>query len=312
MRRFVILCHGGAGLRLVFPENDVLNGIRTAAQAGYEVLKRGGSALDAVETTVRVLEDNPVFNAGTGSALTINGTVEMDASIMDGRTLKAGAVALVSSVKNPISLARIVMEKTDHVLITGRTAELLAEKFEMEKCNPITDEQRRLWEDVLKKFKEGSYEFFRKNLELIRKIPEISSGTVGAVALDRDGNLAAGTSTGGIMLKLPGRIGDSAIIGAGTYAENGVGAASVTGLGEVSMRLMVARYACELLRKGLFAQHAADMTIDHVVSVAKDVPMGIILLDTRGNVGISHSTPFMSWAYCSSDDEKVHAGIRFP
>jgi beta-aspartyl-peptidase (threonine type) len=208
--------------------------------------------MDAVEAAVSVMEDDTVFNAGKGSSLTAAGTVEMDAAIMNGRDLSAGAVALVHSVKNPIRLARIVMEKTDHVLLAGEKAEELARAFSQPTANPVTAPRQRLLSELRQGGAMPQSRWIEKNLKLLAKHPElIVMDTVGAVALDEEGNFAAAASTGGPTMKLPGRVGDTPQIGSGLYADNQAGAATVTGLGEIAVKLTLSKHVCSLMESGL-------------------------------------------------------------
>ena len=265
-----------------------------AAKAGSFRLKHGGTALDAVESAIIRMEDNEIFNAGRGSSLTILGTVEMDAAIMDGRNLSAGAVALVRHVKNPVRLARLVMEKTDHVLIAGETAEQLAKAYLLPRCNPVTDRRRRMY----LKLKKESEANLTRNTTLLHDYPELLSDTVGAVALDQDGNFAAAASTGGFPLKIPGRIGDTPQIGAGLYADNRSGAATATGLGEVAMKLVLSKAVCTMMEHGMSATNASVRVIRDATERLQG-QAGVISLDRRGRVAAVHNSEFMPWAYCT-------------
>jgi len=304
-----IIVHGGAG----FWKSDIrsaLIGVRRSASIGSRVLMDGGSALDAVESAVSVLEDDPVFNAGKGSSLTFNGTVEMDAAIMDGRDLSAGAVALVRKVKNPVQLARLVMEKTDHVLLAGRTAERLARAYSLPVTNPITPKRRRM----LLKLKRGPLDtrsaWVRKNPILLRSNPEIiKHDTVGAVALDAKGNFAAAASTGGTTMKLPGRIGDTAQIGSGVYSDNRCGAATVTGWGEVAIRLTLSRAVCLSMETGLPASRAAALSV-RMASKRLKGEAGVIAIDRHGRLAAVHNTPYMPWAFWATGMHTPRATSR--
>jgi L-asparaginase / beta-aspartyl-peptidase len=267
----VIVVHGGAG-RLRDPGDSAPReaGCRRGAEAGWVILRNGGSALDAVEAAVQVLEDDPLFNAGTGSVLGQDGAVEMDASIMDGATARAGAVAAVRRIRNPVRLARRVLEHGRHVLLVAEGAARFAREAGIPECREedlVTDAQRRRFE---------------------------RHGTVGAVALDRDGRLAAATSTGGTAGNLPGRVGDSALIGCGTYADE-VGACSCTGIGEAIVRVVLAHTATELLRAGQSpdgaAQRAIALLADRTGSEA-----GLILVDRLGRIGHAHNCEHMAIA----------------
>lgn len=274
-----ILVHGGAAR---VPE-DILRareeGCRRAALAGWKILEKGGSALDAVEAAVRVMEEDPVFNAGRGSALTMEGQIEMDAAIMDGSTLKAGAVGAVRNILHPISLARLVMEKTPHVLIVGEGALRLARLYGIEEVpleSLITERQRLQWKNA------GSFPY--------------EGDTVGAVAIDEKGHVAAATSTGGLIGKLPGRLGDTPLIGCGTYADDLAGAASATGIGEAIIKVVLAKTACDLMGQGLHPREAAWRAIQ-ILGERVGGKGGIILVDTKGRLGWAFNTECMPIAF---------------
>jgi beta-aspartyl-peptidase (threonine type) len=249
---YAIAIHGGAGAmpRAALSaerEERYRHGLAAALDSGYAILERGGSSLDAVNTAVRILEDDPLFNAGHGAALTRDGAAELDAAIMDGRQLRAGAVASVRHVRNPIDLARRVMEKSRHVLLVGAGAEefALEEHFALVPNHYFRTAERLA---QLEREQRG---------ERVSEILPASRGTVGAVALDGAGNLAAATSTGGMTNKRPGRVGDSPIIGAGTYARNGVCAVSATGHGEYFIRAVAAHHVCTAVQfRGLTLEQA--------------------------------------------------------
>jgi beta-aspartyl-peptidase (threonine type) len=304
-----IVVHGGAGIW----RKDIgrgLIGVRRAAAAGSRILALEGSALDAVEEAVVVMEDDPVFNAGKGSSLTFTGTVEMDAAIMDGRELSAGAVALLHTVKNPIRLARLVMENTDHVLLAGESAETFARAFSLPRTNPITAERRRRYLMFKKGHVDARIGWIRKNRPLIAEHPEILEGdTVGAVAVDAEGNFAAASSTGGVMLKLPGRIGDTPQIGCGLYCDNTSGAATATGVGEVAIRLAMSKEVCSLMEGGRPAAEAAALVVKKASSRLKG-HAGVIAIDRTGRVATVHNTPFMPWAISTVDRRKSRSSSR--
>ncbi|ASJ07762.1 asparaginase [Thermococcus siculi] len=303
-----IIVHGGAGtIRKEERIPRVIEGVREAVLAGWRELKRG-SALDAVEEAVKALEDNPLFNAGTGSVLTLDGKVEMDAAIMRGKTLEAGAVAGIWGVKNPISVARKVMEKTDHVLLAGEGAVKFARLLGFEEYNPITDERLKQWEELRKKLIEtGEVRHWKKLNELIKEYPEVLRSTVGAVAFDGE-EVVAGTSTGGVFLKMFGRVGDTPIIGGGTYA-NEVAGASCTGLGEVAIKLALAKSATDFVRLGMDAQAASEAAISLATKYFGKDTMGIIMVDSRGNVGFAKNTKHMSYAFMRDGMEEPEAGV---
>ncbi|MFN3928384.1 MAG: isoaspartyl peptidase/L-asparaginase family protein [Thermoflexus sp.] len=300
-----LIVHGGAGIIPEERQAAAVEGCRRAAQAGWSVLAAGGSALDAVEAAVRALEDDPTFNAGRGSVMTRAGTVEMDALIMDGATLRAGAVAAVRRVRNPITLARAVMERTPHVLLVGAGAEALAELLGL----PMADEvelvaprDRERWEALRRS---GPPDL----REVLAQALAEPMDTVGAVALDAAGHLAAAVSTGGMSNKWPGRVGDSALVGCGAYADDRRGAAVATGWGETLMRVVIAKTACDLMAMGLSASSAAAAAI-RLLEERVNGRGGLIVLDPTGRIGIAHNTPHMAWAWI--DGTALRAGIRAP
>jgi beta-aspartyl-peptidase (threonine type) len=252
-------------------------GVAAAALAGWRALGGGGRALDAVEAAVRVLEDHPRFNAGRGSVLTSAGTIEMDASIMEGDRLACGAVAAVSRGANPVTLARRVMEDERHVLLVADGAHAFARAVGLPDCDPallITDRQR---------------------IRLTKHETD-SRGTVGAVAIDRHGTIAAATSTGGTLGKRPGRVGDSALIGCGTYADSSLGAVSCTGDGEAIIRVVLARRTLDFLKDAGDPEYAARVAVDLLVDEGRSAG-GLIVIDWRGRTAWAHSTPFMPVAF---------------
>jgi beta-aspartyl-peptidase (threonine type) len=274
-----IIVHGGAGAHPTEGRDELRAGIAAAVDAGWSALSGGGLALDAVEAAVRALEDHPRFNAGRGSVLTSDGTIEMDASIMEGDRLDCGAVAAVRSVANPITLARRVLESRRHVLLVGDGADAFARTVGMPVCDPLTlttEAQRRRYASASR----------------------ATAGTVGAVALDRHGTIAAATSTGGTWGKLPGRVGDSALVGAGTYADSTVGGVSCTGDGEAIIRVVLARRALDYLKEADDAEYAAKVAVDLLVDEGRGQG-GLILVDWRGRVGWAQSTPLMPIGWMS-------------
>ncbi|WP_454784343.1 isoaspartyl peptidase/L-asparaginase family protein [Legionella sp. WA2024007413] len=296
MNKIAIAVHGGASENYAFlqeHQKEFAEGLAKATETGYAVLEKNGSALDAVEEAVAFLEDNPLFNAGRGSALNCLGEVEMDASIMSGYDLDAGAVSMVRTVKNPIRLARIVMEKTRHVFLSGYGALELANKYGMELEEEsffITPHQYEIYQKL--KQTETREEIQKKKMK----------GTVGAVALDRQANLAAGTSTGGVSNCLPGRIGDSCVIGAGCYANNSTCAVSGTGEGEYLIRKMVGHTISMMMEFNMSLQEACDYVI-HERNKKLNGEMGIIALNRNGDFGISFNTEIMKRAWKSSTQE---------
>jgi beta-aspartyl-peptidase (threonine type) len=287
----VIIVHGGAGNWPKELHPSAISGVRKAAGLGFDVLRGDGSAVDAVEAAVVSMENNPVFNAGTGSTLNLVGDVETDAAIMDGRTLRGGAVAVLRNIRNPIKAARLVMDQTDHVLIAGRAAERLANENGLQRANLKVPRRVRAWKSGLRALK-SSRKSSTKNA--LRMFLGERNDTVGALAMDNDGNLAAGDSTGGVSLKLPGRIGDSPILGAGLYASNKLGAATATGMGEQAIRLVISKTACDMMRRGT-ALSAATRTI-RLATKTLGTGMGIITLDLAGRYGVSHNTRNLCWA----------------
>ncbi|HEY4674789.1 MAG TPA: isoaspartyl peptidase/L-asparaginase [Candidatus Bathyarchaeia archaeon] len=295
----VIVVHGGAGTWQPERSQPGLEGVKKASKTGFGILANGGTALDAVMEAVAVMEDEGVFNAGYGSSLNLEKSVEMEASIMDGKTLQAGAVGLLKDIRNPVRLARIVMEETDHVFVVGKGAEKLAEIFNLERRNPVTDLRLKYFEQQKKALLEGKPELPRLS-SLVRSHPELFDlDTVGAVAFDKDCNLAAATSTGGFPLKLPGRIGDSPLIGCGTYADNQAGACSVTGVGEIAIRLVLAKTVCDCMNDGKTAQEATERALRFLNKRISGMynSMGLIAVDGNGGIGAAHSSPNLCWAY---------------
>jgi beta-aspartyl-peptidase (threonine type) len=290
-----LIVHGGAW---DIPDEAVdtcLAGCRRALEAGWKILSAGGSALDSIEAAIVVLEDDPIFDAGTGSHLNREGHVELDAIVMDGVTLNAGAVASVQRVRNPIRLARKVLDSSEHLMLVGAGAEQFAADHGVALCQPeelIVERERRAWMQC--KEKNHSPEFHRLN----------RSGTVGAVAMDRNGNLVAGTSTGGTCCKLPGRVGDSPLIGCGCYADREAGGVSCTGWGEAIMKIVMAKEAADLLGRGLTGKAAAETCVERLAQRAHGTG-GLILLDREGSPGFAFSTPRMACAYVECDGSFV-------
>lgn len=294
MSKFAIAVHGGASGSSPFIRKNakgIEEGLKEATVAGNHILKKGGSALDAVETAVQMLEDNPLFNAGRGSALNCRGEVEMDASIMSGKNLKAGAVSMVRGVKNPISLARLVMNKTKHVFLSGYGALEIAqnEGIDLEpESYFITEYQQSVFEQFSKR--ETMKEIMKKKIH----------GTVGAVALDKRGNLVAGTSTGGTSNCLPGRIGDSCIIGAGCYANNQTCAVSGTGDGEYLIRGVIGHTISMMMEFNMSLQEACDYVL-HKRNEHVGGDIGVISVSHSGEVGMAFNTSVMKRAWMGSD-----------
>jgi len=265
-----LIIHGGAGADPASGREELRRGVRDAVAAGWSLLSQGGGAVAAVEAAVCAMEDNPRFNAGRGSVLTSEGTVEMDASIMEGDGLKSGAVACVTAIRHPVSLARLILEEGRHSFFVGEGAMARARALGIPHCDPaelITDAQRA-------------------------RLESLTGGTVGAVALDRDGLIAAATSTGGTAGKLPGRVGDSPLIGCGTYADSTSGGVSCTGDGEAIIRVVLARRAIDILKLAADPMQACQVALDVLVEEGRGRG-GLICIDWKGRLGWAHSTPLM-------------------
>jgi len=283
LKRAVIV-HGGAWKIPKKQEKPCLEGVERAARLAMNCLVDDNSALDSVEVAVKCMENDPAFDAGVGSVLNAQGEIELDAAIMDGRTINAGAVAAVRNIRNPVSLSRKVMENSDHVFLVGEGANKFATLQGFEKFDGLmVKRELNRWKKLREKYR-GTMKFSDEN------------GTVGAVAMDAHGNIAAATSTGGIPFKLPGRVGDSCLIGCGLYADNEVGGVSATGHGESIMKVMLSRVVCELLEKGLTVQKAAEQSVK-MLEKKINGRGGVIVLDRKGNVGIFYNTPKMARAY---------------
>ena len=292
LRKPVIIVHGGAGEWPVRLQKLALSGVGEAASVGFGVLLEGGSALDAVEASVVSLEDNSIFNAGTGSTLNLLGEIETDAAIMDGGTLRAGAVALLRGIRNPIRAARVVMDQTDHVLIGGAAAKKLALESGLSRANLRVPRRVESWRQGIRRLKAKSGN--SRSGEVIRKSVKKRLDTVGALAIDQEGHLAAAASTGGVSLKLPGRIGDTPILGAGLYADDSSGASTATGLGEQAMRLVISKMACDLMKRKS-ALGAAKFAVNY--SNRKLGPgTGLLTLDSKGRFCAAHNTRHLCWA----------------
>ena len=288
-----IMVHGGAKEIYADEAETHKAGCLQATQAGWDVLARGGSALDAVEAAVRVLEDDPTFNAGFGSELNSAGEVEMCAALMDGASLGAGGVGAIQGVRHPITVARRVLED-EPTLLVSHGARRFAETHGAELCDPaqmVSEGKRREWE--------------RKRAAGQRS----GHDTVGCVALDRDGNLAAGTSTGGTNTNPPGRLGDSPLPGCGLYADGTLGACSMTGDGESIARVVLAKTAVDLLDGGRHPDEAAQRAMD-VLRERVDGRAGCILIDTAGRIGWAHNEPNIAVAYRTSAMDAPHAFVH--
>jgi beta-aspartyl-peptidase (threonine type) len=299
----VLVVHGGAW---AMPDHMVeahLRGVRNALQAGWHVLERGGSALDAVEEAVVIMEDDDTFDAGRGSFLNRDGKVQLDALIMDGATLRAGGVGCVERLRNPVRAARKILSESPHVYFVAEGAERFAAEHGVELCDnkdlviPREIEHLREYQRTLAdepSAQDGNDLF----------APSISHDTVGAAALDRDGNIAAATSTGGTLNKAPGRLGDSSLIGCGCYADNLSAAVSTTGWGEPIMKLVLGKWTADRVAAGNLPEWAAQEAINYLKQRLNGHG-GIIVLNAQGQFGIAHNTPRMAWASKTMKTEEV-------
>jgi beta-aspartyl-peptidase (threonine type) len=297
----VLVVHGGAW---AIPDDMVeahLNGVRNAVASGWRGLTKGGSALDAVEEAVVIMEDDDTFDAGRGSFLNRDGKVQLDAFVMEGSTLRGGGVGCVERIRNPIRAARKILSESPHVYFVAEGAENFAAEHGIALCDnrdlviPREIERLRAFQA---KAAEETPDLFA---------PAISHDTVGAVALDRDGNIAAATSTGGTLNKAPGRLGDSSLIGCGCYADNESAAASLTGWGEPIMKLVLAKWAADRVAAGNLPEWVSQEAMNYLKSRVNGHG-GIIVLDAKGRIGISHNTPRMAWAYQTT--KRAEAGIE--
>ena len=301
----VLVVHGGAW---AMPDDMVqahLHGVRNALLAGWRVLERGGPALDAVEEAVVIMEDDATFDAGRGSFLNRDGKVQLDALIMDGSTLRAGGVGCVERLKNPIRAARKILSESPHVYFVAEGAEQFAAEHGVALCR---NEDLVVAREVerLREYQELAARGSANDGEDLFA-PSISHDTVGAVALDRGGNIAAATSTGGTLNKAPGRLGDSSLIGCGCYADNLSAAASTTGWGEPIMKLVLAKWTADRVSAGNLPEWAAQEAMNYLKQRLNGHG-GIIVLNAQGQFGIAHNTPRMAWA-CKTA-KKEEAGIE--
>ena len=291
----VLVVHGGAW---AIPDDMVeahLNGVRNALAAGWKVLEGNGSALDAIEEAVVVLENDETFDAGRGSFLIRDGKVQLDAFMMDGSTLRGGGVGCVERLRNPIRAARKILSDSPHVYFVGEGAERFAEEHGI----PLCDNKELIIPREIARLREYQTHAAEQP-DLFA--PTISHDTVGAVALDSTGNIAAATSTGGTLNKAPGRLGDSSLIGCGCYADNGSAAASTTGWGEPIMKLVLAKWSADRVAAGNQPEWVAQEAMNYLKQRVNGHG-GIILLDARGRIGIAHNTPRMAWALKTSSRE---------
>jgi beta-aspartyl-peptidase (threonine type) len=297
-RRPIIAIHGGAGPRRTSAIQRV--GLLDALIVGYDVLKSGGAAIVAVEEAIRMLEGSALFNAGLGSRLQLDGSRRMDASIMEGRELKAGAVAAIEGIRHPITAARLVMEKTNHVLLVGQPATRFARHFGLER-QPRQENRRLVGKGDRRE--PGA----KKTLALFNNLYRLRSTgqeTVGAVALDRHGTVAAGASTGGVAFMLPGRVGDTPLIGSGVYADDEAGAVSMTGIGETIIRLTMAKEIVDRLAKGTSPGKAGKDTLAKLVWRVGG-SAGALVLSRDGRLAIQHVTPRMAASYWDGRGDPV-------
>jgi beta-aspartyl-peptidase (threonine type) len=277
--------------------------MRDAVEAGRSILRGGGTALDAVCATVVKLEDNPIFNAGTGAVLNFDGFCELDASVMVSRESRVGAVAALQRVKNPILVARKVMEETDHVMLAGEGAQRFARVMGFGDHDPVTEARKADWADKRARVDEVLGKHNLRMRRFLQDHPEYAGGTVGAVAVDQDGVLAAATSTGGVTLKLVGRVGDSPLAGAGNYASRYV-AASATGTGEYVIRALAARAISDAMERGASVDKAVAEVLDRMHRDF-DADVGMIAVDASGTPVARHLTPDMPHAFFSAAGDVV-------
>ena len=298
--RVSLIVHGGAW---DIPP-DLIEAHKSACQAalleGWEILSSEGHALEAVEAAIRVMEDDPALNAGTGAVLNAEGQIELDAGIMEGAGLEAGAVAAVQNIRNPISVARKVLE-SEYVLIVGEDAVLFAGTAGMERCSReelVVDRELKLWKTL------------RRGVASRSQVSHGPTGgdTVGAVAIDHRGDIAVGNSTGGRPFKHPGRVGDSPLVGCGLYADNTLGGAACTGEGEAIIRVVLAKTAVDLLKRGSPVREAAALAVE-MLREKVNGRGGLIMVDCNGNVGYSFNTPAMAHAYMSEDQDEPVIGV---
>ena len=295
----VLVVHGGAW---AMPDDMVeahIRGVNNALAAGWRVLERGGSALDAVEESVVIMEDDDTFDAGRGSFLNRDGRVQLDALIMDGATLRAGGVGCVEHLRNPIRAARKILSESPHVYFVGEGAE----KFAAEHGVPLCRNEDLVVPREVERLRAYQAEGTQHGNDLFAT----SHDTVGAVALDRDGNIAAATSTGGTLNKAPGRLGDSSLIGCGCYADNESAATSTTGWGEPIMKLVLAKWTADRIAAGNLPEWSAQEAMNYLKQRLNGHG-GIIVLNREGHIGIAHNTPRMAWAYKSV--KKQEAGVE--
>jgi beta-aspartyl-peptidase (threonine type) len=295
--KVALIAHGGAGKWRPGSDEDAVEGLRAAVEKGREILLAGGSALDAVCATVVALEDNPIYNAGTGAVLNFDGFCELDACVMESREARVGAVAALQRVKNPVLVARKVLEETDHVMLAGEGAQRFARVMGFPDHDPVTPDRKADWRDKRDHVNEILGQNALKMRRFLKEHPEYAGGTVGAAAVDRDGLLAAATSTGGVTLKLVGRVGDSPVPGAGNYACP-LMAASATGTGEFVLRSLATRSIAERMERGASLAAATQEVLARLGS-DYDADVGLIAVDRGGLAFAAHRTRDMPHAYFS-------------
>ena len=326
-RKPTLLVHGGAWAIPAEMAEDHQRGVAQALAAGYQILEKGGAATEAVEAAVTILEDDPTFDAGRGSFLTSEGRVQLDALLMDGATLRAGGVACVEHLRNPIQAARLVLDKSPHIYFVGAGAEAFAQSHGMKligNSELVLDRERTRLKEAQQRLAAGQPDqTFSGAIAQDDKSPETavnasdpcslvpgpsSHDTVGAVALDTNGNLAAGTSTGGTLNKAPGRVGDSSLIGCGCYADNHSAAVSLTGWGEPIMKLVLGKWATDRVAQGVAPELAAQQAISYLFARLGGHG-GIILLGPDGHFGLAHNTPGMAWGVADKDGQRTGLSI---
>jgi len=296
-----MLVHGGAW---AIPDDAIeahLRGVRAAAEAGWKVLSAGGTCLDAVEAAVVVMEEDDTFDAGRGSFLNMDGRVQLDACIMDGATLRAGGVGCVEHIRNPIRAAKKILTESPHVYFVSTGAERFAQQHGLE----LVPNEALIIEREVQRLSEAKKQSYLKMPEEFGAASQYHD-TVGAVALDDAGNIAAGTSTGGTLNKAPGRVGDSSLIGCGCYADNQSAAVSTTGWGEPMMKLVLSKWTADHVEGGLTPQQAAQQALDYLKKRLSGHG-GVIVVDTKGHYGLAHNTPRMAWALMT--EERSASGI---
>ena len=301
-----LIVHGGAGAWRPGSDDDAIRVTTAAVAAGRKILEAGGSALDAACAAAVVLEDNPIFNAGTGAVLNIDGFVEMDACVMLSDKSQIGAVCGLQRVKNPIVIARQVMEHTDHVMLTGEGAQRFARVMGHGDYDPVTPARLADWQEKKLALELGvgtQGKGAMKIRDFLRAHPEYAGGTIGAVALDRQGRLCAATSTGGVTMKMVGRVGDTPLPGCGTYAST-LAASSATGTGEYVIRALACRQISDYVEKGMSLKAGIDAVLDGL-GRDFDADVGFIGIDAQGNAVGAHRTPHMPHAYFSGTGDIV-------